>query len=447
MNKSTQTGEGGLDAPQRHPIAWRQEEFYDEAALHRELERVFDICHGCRRCVSLCESFPVLFDLIDESENFDVQSVAPGDYTKVSQQCYLCDLCYQTKCPYVPPHPWQVDFPHLMLRAKAHEFRTRGAPLRDHVITATHKLGVVLARPGLGALFNRLLHIPLLRWLGEKLFGIHRHARLPRYEARHLFKRLAKHRPAALTPRAAGPTRGKVMLFASCHTTWSRPEIGEDLVAVFEHNGIPVQLLREAGCCGMPKMELGDLEAVERTRDRNIPLLAQAVDEGFDILSTVPSCVLMFRQELPLLFPEDEAVQKVAQHVFDPFEYLHHRHRAGLFNTSFPAAIGTLAYQAACHQRVQNIGSKTRDILALIPGAEITVIERCTGHDGTYAVRRETHENSMKLVAPVARRVTESGAAEYTSDCPLAAQHIAHGLDSGELPAHPLGILRRAYQI
>ena len=117
--------EGNLQAPTRHALDWRSPEFYDEAALYEEQERVFDICHGCRRCVSLCGAFPTLFDLVDSSETMEVDGVAKDDYWKVVDQCYLCDVCYMTKCPYVPPHPWNVDFPHLMLRAKAKRFKSR----------------------------------------------------------------------------------------------------------------------------------------------------------------------------------------------------------------------------------------------------------------------------------------------------------------------------------
>ena len=493
--------EGGLEAPTRHPIPWQEESFYDEQALNAELERVFDICHGCRRCVSLCESFPTLFDLIDESATFDVSGVEPASYSKVSEQCYLCDLCYQTKCPYVPPHEWQVDFPHLMLRAKALQFRKGRVPLRERLITATDRIGRLAARPVLAPIVNALLQNTLLRRILEPVLGIHRKARLLRYAARPLNAQLGRERKAPLAqpapdpgpaprmppqpepkplrellpetaperepmmkrvapipllvteesdpppPPDTGPTRGKVVLFGSCYGRWSRPQLGEDLAAVMEHNGIPTRLLETEFCCGMPKMDLGDLDAVARLKALNMPPLRSAVDEGWDILSTVPSCVLMFRQELPLLFPEDEDVQEVARHIFDPFEYLHYRRRAGLLKTDFRHPIGKLAYQAACHQRVQNFGSRTRDILALVPDTEIEVIERCSGHDGTYAVRSSTYEKSMKILKPVLARVKKSGAETYTSDCPMAASHIAHGLGQAEEPPHPLSLLRQAYGI
>lgn len=222
----------------------------------------------------------------------------------------------------------------------------------------------------------------------------------------------------------AGPTKGKVALFATCYGNRNEPIIGEDLVAVFEHNGIPVTMARKEQCCGMPKLELGDLEAVEKAKEANIPELARLVDEGWDIVAPIPSCALMFKQELPLLFPDDREVLKVSEAIFDPFEYLAHRHKAGKLNTAFKHPLGKVAYHTACHQRVQNVGSKTREVLSLIPDTEVDTIERCSGHDGTYAVKKEFHEISMKIVRPVVNRVKKAKADHYGSDCPMAGHHI-----------------------
>jgi hypothetical protein len=118
--------EGNLEAPTRHPLDWNNPDFYDEDKLNHEMERVFDICHGCRRCVSLCGSFPTLFDLVDESKTGEVDGVDKKDYAKVVDQCYLCDICYVTKCPYVPPHPWNLDFPHVMQQLGVDPFQGEG---------------------------------------------------------------------------------------------------------------------------------------------------------------------------------------------------------------------------------------------------------------------------------------------------------------------------------
>jgi Fe-S oxidoreductase len=439
--------EGGLEAPTRHPIEWQGEDFWDEDKLNAELERVFDICHGCRRCVSLCDSFPTLFDLVDESPTFELDGVDKADYAKVVDQCYLCDLCYQTKCPYIPPHPWQLDYPHLMLRAKAVAFRKNGASLRDRVLTSTTRTAKALSIPLVDVTVNAANRNPALRKGIEKTFGIHHKARVPEFHSRHLAKRLKGHRPLDAAAQPALPTRGKVAIFGTCYGSYNQPQIGEDLVRVLEHNGIPSRLLAGEQCCGMPKMELGDLESVRALKEHNVPLLLEAIDDGWDILAPIPSCVLMFKQELPLLFAEDADVQRVREHVFDPFEYLAYRHKAGLLNTDFKQPLGKVSYQVACHQRVQNIGPKTRDILSLVPDTEVKPIERCSGHDGTYAVRAETYDKAQKILRPVTRQVQQFDPAHYTSDCPMAAAHIADSLGHRDDPAHPISLLRLAYGI
>ena len=454
MSEADKPSEGGLEASVRHPVPWREDSFYEREEVDAELERVFDICHGCRRCFSLCASFPTLFELIDESASGETEDVAKADYAKVSEQCFLCDLCYQTKCPYVPPHPWQVDFPHLMLRDKAAHFRAKGASWRDRLITSTTTVGRLASTPLLDRAVNAANRTPLLRKALEKTAGIDARARLPRYHSHHLGKRLSAPCPPEGEAQPAGPTRGRVAIFGTCYGRWNRPDMAADLAAVLAHNQIPAALSAAAQCCGMPKMELGDLATVDQLRAANIPPLLEAVEQGCDILAPVPSCVLMFRQELPLLFPEDEAVQRVAAQLFDPFEYLMHRHRAGLLNTDFPGGGGgRVLYHAACHWRVQNLGACTRQLLQLLPNTEVDTVEHCSGHNGTYAVRAETRDNAMKITAPVLRAArakdADGGYDEYTSDCPLAADHIVDGLEPGterEAP-HPISLLRRAYGI
>ena len=460
--------EGSLDPPTRHPIDWRNPDFFDAEALNAELERVFDICHGCRRCVSLCNAFPTLFDLVDESETMEVDGVSRSDYGKVVEQCYLCDLCYMTKCPYVPPHEWNVDFPHLMLRAKAVNYRHGKVRVRDRLITKTDAVGRFASLPVVVNVVNAANRSKPVRAAMDAGAGIHREANLPPYDSKSIRRRLRKvsspvaargrgpagetgdapgARGSAVRPVAGGRTRGQVVLFGTCYGNWNEPRIGEDLAAVFEHNGIAVRLAPSERCCGMPRLELGDLESVEKAKEANVPVLEKLVDEGFDVVAPVPSCVLMFKQELPLMFPEDEAVAKVRAAIFDPFEYLAQRHREGLLRTDFRHSLGTVSYHAACHQRVQNIGSKTRDVLALVPDTRVSVIERCSGHDGTYAVKRESYRHSMKIVRPVVKRVRDEAPDHFGSDCPMAGNHIAHGLGEGRSAEHPLTLLRRAYGI
>jgi glycerol-3-phosphate dehydrogenase subunit C len=444
---STASREGSLEAPTRHPLGQNEPGFYDETAIFDELERVFDICHGCRRCVSLCNAFPTLFDLVDESNTMEVDGVDRKDYWKVVDHCYLCDLCYLTKCPYVPPHEWNVDFPHLMLRAKALGFKQGRAKFRDKVISSTDKVGQLASIPIVVNVVNAVNKNEHTRALLESSLGIHAEARLPEYHSNTLSKRSRGHKPAEVEVTPTDRTTGKVAIFATCYGEYNEPQIGEDLLAVFEHNGIPTTVVRDSVCCGMPKLELGDLDAVEKLKNHNIPLLAKLIDEGWDIISPVPSCTLQFKQELPLMFPDDEAVAKVQNAFFDPFEYLALRHKAGLMKTEFANSIGKVSYHVACHQRVQRIGLKTRDILALVPETEIDVIERCSGHDGTYAVKQEFHDVSMKICRPVVNRVKKAEPNAYTSDCPMAGQHISAGLDDGSKTQHPISLLRQAYGV
>ena len=441
------TREGNLEAPTRHPLGWTNPEFYNEEALFKELERVFDICHGCRRCVSLCQSFPTLFDLVDESSTMEVDGVAKDDYWKVVDHCYLCDLCFMTKCPYVPPHEWNLDFPHLMLRAKALKYKQGKTKPRDKVLSSTDLVGSLAGIPVVSGIVNATNKSTVGRKMLDAVLGVHQEARVPEYTSNTLRKRLAAKKGRSAQGEAAGPTTGKVALFTTCYNNFNEPDVGVDLVAVFEHNGIPVTIPTKERCCGMPKLELGDLDAVKEAKDVNIPILAKLVDEGWDIVAPIPSCVLMFKQELPLMFPEDADVQKVGEHMYDPFEYLMLRHRHGKLKTDFKQPLGTVAYHAACHQRVQNVGQKTREVLSLVPDTKIDIIERCSGHDGTYAVKKEFYEHSMKILKPVVNRVKQAQADHYGSDCPMAGQHIGHGLADGSKPKHPLTLLRKAYGV
>jgi len=454
---STTPAEGSLEAPTRHPLDWRNPEFYDEAAVTKELERVFDICHGCRRCFSLCNAFPTLFDAVDESSTGEVDGVDKKVFWQVVDHCYLCDMCFMTKCPYVPPHPWNVDFPHLMLRAKATRNRKQGESWRNKALAATDTVGSLAGIPVVAEVVNAVNGSSWGRALLEKTLGVDRTAPVPTYHSRSARKRLDRLGTTQSGSAAAGgagaavrpteSTTGKVALFTTCYGNRNEPELDEDLVAVFEHNDIPVTLIAQEKCCGMPRLELGDLEQVARLKDFNVPHLMQAINAGYDIVAPIPSCVLMFKQELRLMFPDDMDVQQIARRIFDPFEYLMLRHKAGLLRTDFKTSLGKVSYHVPCHLRVQNIGLKTRDVLKLVPDTTVDVIERCSGHNGTYAVKKEFRAASMKIGRPVMTRVENAKPAHYTSDCPMAGHQIESGLKemAGKEPEHPLKLLRMAY--
>ncbi len=437
--------EGSLGAPTRHPIDWQDPSFYDETALHREMERVFDICHGCRRCFSLCNAFPTLFDAVDASPTGELDSVDKRVYWDVVDQCYLCDMCFLTKCPYVPPHEFNLDFPHLMLRGKAVKARQGGLRMRDKVLSATRTCGTLAGIPVVAEIVNAVNASKAGRQLLQKVLGIHPEAPIPKYHSRtgRTRARALAGRVSAVTPSEA--TRGRVALFVTCYGDRNETGLPEDLVAVFEHNGIPVTVVDRERCCGMPKLELGDLEAVARFKEFNIAQLHALVESGHDLVAPIPSCVLMFKQELPLMFPADAAVAAVKARIFDPFEYLMLRHKAGLLRTDFKTELGRISYHVPCHLRVQNIGLKTRDVLKLVPGTTVDVIERCSGHNGTYAVKEEFREASVRIGRPVMQRVEQAKPDHYSSDCPMAGHQIESGLQSGQAPEHPLALLRLAY--
>ncbi len=447
MNDRTGTRrEGSLEAPTRHPVEWRGPQFTDAAALDAELARVFDICHGCRRCFSLCQSFPTLFDAVDATDSGELHDVPKKAYWQVVEHCYLCDMCYMTKCPYVPPHEWNVDFPHLMLRAKVARFKDGKASARDKFLSATDAVGNLAGIPVVAQAVNAVNGSKLGRKVLESTLGVHHDAPLPVYHSRSARKRLKSRIGKVAEANPAGETTGRVVLFATCYGNRNEPTLVEDLVAVFEHNEIAVALPMQERCCGMPKLELGDLEAVDRLMRTNIAELDRWVREGYDLTAVIPSCVLMFKQELPLLYPEDPRVRRVADAFYDPFEYLMLRHRDGKLKTDFSAQLGAISYQVPCHLRVQNMGLKTKEVLELVPNTDVKAIERCSGHDGTYAVKTEYRESSRKIARPVARQVDEGNAQHFTSDCPMAAAQIASVAKHAE-PTHPIQLLRRAYGI
>jgi glycerol-3-phosphate dehydrogenase subunit C len=460
--ESREGREGSLEAPTRHPLDWRNPAFYDEDALAKELERVFDICHGCRRCFSLCQAFPTLFDAIDATSSGELKEVDRKAYWEVVDHCYLCDMCFMTKCPYVPPHPWNVDFPHLMLRAKAVRARREGLNFRDRVLTSTEAVGNLAGIPVVAELVNAVNRSVPGRALLARTLGVARDAPVPVYRSKTARKRLRRLlRPtdapgatetagagAASAQKATPAIRGRVALFTTCYGNRNEPQMVEDLAVVFRHNGIPVRLVPQERCCGMPRLELGDLEGIDRLKQQNVPALKQLVDEGWDLVAAIPSCVLMFKQELPLMYPEDADVQAVRRSFFDPFEYLMLRHRAGLLRTDFKASLGKVSYHVPCHLRVQNIGLKTRDVLKLVPDTTVEVIERCSGHDGTYGVKREFRAASVKIGRPVAERMQRAKADHYSSDCPMAGHQIESLMAPPRRePEHPLSLLRKAYGI
>ncbi len=443
--------EGNLQAPTRHPIDWKGADYYNEESTFKELERIFDICHGCRRCVSLCGSFPTLFDLVDESPTMEVDGVNKQDYWKVVDQCYMCDLCYMTKCPYTPPHEWNVDFPHTMLRAKAIKFQKGEVKTSEKLLASTDVHGQLAGIPIVVQVVNAVNTTKVARKAMEAVLDVDQNAWLPALATRKFRSSAPEAKATAVVDGVKTP--GKVAIYSTCYINYNEPGIGHDLLKILDHNDIPYVLVEKESCCGMPKLELGDLESVNTAKEANIPVLAKYAKDGFAILAAVPSCSLMFKQEIPLMYPDEADVQLVKEAMWDPFEYLMARKRDGLLKVDFPVPLGNVSYQIPCHGRVQNIGKKTEEMLKMIPETTINTIERCSGHAGTFGVKKPTHEVAMKIGKPVFKAMAtmkDGSKPDYiSSDCPLGGHHIAQGFEVNGLGApelnHPLTLVRKAY--
>ena len=443
--------EGNLEAPTRHPIDWKNPDFYDEAKAFAEMERVFDICHGCRRCVSLCQSFPNLFDLVDATVDGEVHGVKKEAYWQVVDQCYLCDLCYMTKCPYTPPHAWNLDFPHLMLRAKAIKFAKGEVGAKEKLLASTDMHGSFAGIPIVVDVVNAINGTKFARQQMDSQLGVHPDAWMPAFAPQRFRWGRAMNNTAFVVVNGER-TPGKVAIFSTCYVNYNEPGIGADLIKLLDHNEIPYEIVEKEQCCGMPKLELGDLPSVEKAWKANIPVLAKYAKEGWAIVTAVPSCTLMFKQELPLMFPDDADTQAVKDAMFDPFEYLMARHKDGLLKTDFKAALGKVSYHIPCHGRVQNIGKKTEEMFKLIGQTvevKLNTVERCSGHAGTYGVKTPTHKIAMKIGKTVFKNMAKDEPDYIGSDCPMAGHHIAQGMAEAGTPAkalqHPLSLVRIAY--
>ncbi|HUC09429.1 MAG TPA: heterodisulfide reductase-related iron-sulfur binding cluster [Stellaceae bacterium] len=441
---------GGLGAPTRHVIPWQDPDYTDRAKTEAEMQRVFDICQGCRRCFNLCDSFPRLFDLIDASPTGEIDGVARADYRKIVDACTLCDMCYMTKCPYVPPHEYNLDFPHLMLRYRAVELQEGRVSRRHRQLTNTDrngKLGGAVA-PLANWASNRNNRLP--RSLMEKAVGIDRRAALPAYRGRSFMRRARKAAPVDSSAPAAGR---KAVLYATCFVNFNNPSIGEATRAVLARNGVDTAVAYPR-CCAMPQLEQGDLAAVATSARKVATALSPWIDKGYDIIALVPSCALMLKFEWPLILPDDIAVRKLASATFDVSEYLVDIARKEGLAPGMTPLEGGVTVHLACHARAQNMGQKAAEMLRLLPDTKVSVIERCSGHGGSWGVLNENFETAVKIGKPVARQALRNATRFVASECPLAGMHIAQELEieagTEALPQrqlHPIELVARAYGI
>ena len=442
--------EGSLEAPTRHPLAWTDPDFYDEAKLDEELRRVFDICHGCRRCFNLCDSFPRLFDLIDESESGELDSVSSSDFKPVVDACTLCDMCFLTKCPYVPPHEFNLDFPHLMLRYRAIERKKQGTPFVLKQVTETDRNGK-LAAPVAGiANWATDTKNGLTRGVMQSVAGIDKRADLPKFHAK-TFTRAAKSDVPEVNKAAPAYGR-KAALYATCFVNYNNPDTGMAARRVLAKNGVETEVVYPS-CCGMPQLEQGDIEAVAKKARSVAQEMKPWIDKGYDIVALTPSCALMLKFEWPLILPDDEDVKRLSAATKDISEYVVDIAKKEGLAEGIQALDGGVTVHIACHARAQNIGQKAAEMLRLIPDTKVSVIERCSGHGGSWGIFKENYDIALKVGKPVSRQALKEANKYVVSECPLAGMHILQGMEEIEKGAaaipsqseHPIELVAKAY--
>jgi len=406
----------------------------DAKTLSEELTRIADICHGCRRCFSLCPSFDVLFKGLDVTEvDGEVDKLPARVLDDFVDLCYECKLCLP-HCPYIPPHRWHVDIPHLVLEARRVRKEARGLPLRERMLSNPDRLGRLSAP--MAPVANFVNSLPVVRWAMEKTFGISARKDLPRFVG-ETFTAWFRRRPK---PALAGESVAKVVFYPTCSVEWNRPEIGQAAIQVLEKNRVEV-VVEYPRCCGMPYFDVGDVPAAVEARGDVVAALLPWVEKGYTVVTPGPSCSLMIKKEYPWLGGGD-AVERVGKATRDLLEFLMELKGRGALLTEFPAAPKSIAYHLPCHLKVQNIGFKSRDLLALT-GATVTMVEKCSGHDGTWAMKAEYFDESMKVGQKLFDGLAAAKADVVASDCPLAGVQIRQGM--GVPVLHPIEVLRNAY--
>ena len=446
--------EGSLDAPIRYPLDWHSEEFYDRAALDEEARRQFDVCHGCRRCFNLCDSFPRLFDLIDDSESGELDTVASDDFKPVIDACTMCDMCFLTKCPYVPPHEFNLDFPHLMLRYRAVELKEKGKPpVVQNQLAQMDRNGTLLAPIAPLANWGSKKGNPVTRPAMEAIAGIDKNAELPKFAGKTFIKRAQEAVGTnAYAANPNGPAKAReAVLYATCAVNYNNPEVGEAAAKVLAHLGVNVST-EYPGCCGMPYLEQGNIAKVAEQAEKVAAALRPLVDAGKDIITLTASCGLMFKFEWPLIVPDNEDVKALSAATKDISEYVVDIANKEGLTEGLQADPQSIAMHLACHARAQNVGPKSAELLRLIPEAKVSVVERCSGHGGTFGVLKETRHLAVKVGRPAARAAAKAEPDTVCSDCPLAAKHLVQLVDdlNENTPPeakHPIEVFAAAYQL
>jgi glycerol-3-phosphate dehydrogenase subunit C len=357
-------------------------------------------------------------------------------------------MCFMTKCPYVPPHSFNVDFPHLILRRRAADRRRDGGEFVREQLGQTDRNGK-LAKPvaGLANWATARRNKPVRKAM-EGLAGIDADAELPIWRAKTA-EDLGATPPA---PNPEGPAFGKrkAVIYATCFVDYNAPRTAVDAMAVLALQGVQTRLVYPA-CCGMPQIEAGDLADVAARAEAVSAELGRFIDEGWDVVALTASCGLMLKFEWPLILPEHEGVKRLSTATRDVSQYVLELAKAYGLSPGLKPVEGGVVIHHACHARAQNMGAKSAEMLRLIPDTKVDLVERCSGHGGTFGVMKQTRPAAMKVGRPAARQVAKTGDGELCSDCPLACKHLGQLLET-ELPAgpqprqsHPIEVLARAY--
>ncbi len=390
-------------------------DFYDQEKAEKELRRLFDICHGCRRCFNLCGLFPKLFDRLDSDEiDGDVEKLTAKDIAEILPSCTLCDMCYMVKCPYVPPHPWNVDFPRAILRYKAiisKKNRSYKGFVDRRLAHVDQYLPMANACSSVG---NAVIKCGPLRHVAEAVTGIDRAADLPEFRSKALKKTWV-----SPEPNPQGHAYGQeVWFYLTCLSNYYESITAEAAARVLAQWGVRVHGIYP-GCCGMPLLEQGHLEDVILRARKVAPALA-----GFGtICALTPSCTLMLKSEWPALLPDDASVKDVADRTTDLMRYISDMAALSPRPLRMPLP-EDISMHMACHVRAQNQGNASYELLSKLSTNPITLIERCSGHGGMWGYKKEHFQEALAVGKPVIRQAAAVGARIVTSECPMAAKHL-----------------------
>lgn len=414
--------------------------YWDPAKLDQEVTRVFEVCHGCRMCFKYCDSFPLLFKAIDERHDGDVRKITAEETGAVMDACFQCKLC-EVQCPYTPRdgHEFQLDFPKLVHRFRAQQVEKHGVKLRDRILGDPDGTAA-FARLSFG-LANLMNRVRVHRWFMEKTLGIHRDKLLPDF-ARKTFE--GRVREAGRL--AAAPGDEEAVLFQTCFVEHNEPQLGLDTLEVLDRNGVKAACVEGLRCCGMPAWEHGNLDTLREHAHHNLERLRPFAEAGKKVLVINPTCAMMLRREYPELVAEGDraAARVVASAVMDPSEYLWSIRDQPRFNAEVKTKPASLAYHAPCHLRAQAVGFKGRDLMRKVLGVTPGTVLECCGHDGTYAMKVESFEDSARIGKKAFDDMGAKGAAVWSTDCPLAGMQFQQ--HAGKKGLHPMTVLARAYR-